>query len=638
MENIPPFFFIYSLTLIKTVIIIEDSQENSEEQGSPVSNSKAANLTQVPVHSLGATVVRDKTSEGLQGQMVPSSLPPTTTAPSITANSSPSSTTTTTTAKPRPKPVSSKPRTKPNAVTKPRTKPKPAVVSFEHTKTLSSGVTPSQIETATARELSSTEKKGSIKKRVLSAGISPTSTSHSVSPGTLLTTPTTKRIPNIAEELAKNRTDPKFLLHSFSEQRSTDVKHAAVDPTVVPTVPTAVKQATPLLSSTSHSKPTDSKSITKKARVKVTKPKSTSNKTTSGTPSTPKEVSATLGTPKVEASAARVIEPKTVRPLLGAQNMVSTLSSPADNKNDSNNATTQNTDATKSSSPPSLPITKRLPGLKKSKSTISSPQNSTPKRQTSGGSGATATSKVAGPQKAKRIKSTGALLTQGQQQQQKQKQPVAPTAQPGSNVPSNANTSNTLKRPPPINPPTKLTTTLQEMQEAKLEPHHARGSPVMVFDIPLYSTESNEYLDENGTVTFNLLDLINKSKVPLPGAEGKRIGTDDLKLAKRNRLFDESLVEGNNDEGDVEDGKTKKRPHPMKGKSLIGKYDIDDPFIDDSELLWEEQRALAEDGFFVFFGPLVASSESLSPEAGSRSGGAGHHGGTVRKGAGNSRK
>ena len=38
-------------------------------------------------------------------------------------------------------------------------------------------------------------------------------------------------------------------------------------------------------------------------------------------------------------------------------------------------------------------------------------------------------------------------------------------------------------------------------------------------------------------------------------------------------------------------------------------YDKDDGFVDDSELLWEEQAAAAIDGFFVYSGPLVPEAE-----------------------------
>lgn len=58
----------------------------------------------------------------------------------------------------------------------------------------------------------------------------------------------------------------------------------------------------------------------------------------------------------------------------------------------------------------------------------------------------------------------------------------------------------------------------------------------------------------------------------------------------------------------------KKKSHPNKGKSLIGKYDTEDPFIDDTELLWEEQRAATKDGFFVYFGPLIEKGHYASLE------------------------
>lgn len=38
-------------------------------------------------------------------------------------------------------------------------------------------------------------------------------------------------------------------------------------------------------------------------------------------------------------------------------------------------------------------------------------------------------------------------------------------------------------------------------------------------------------------------------------------------------------------------------------------YDKDDPFVDDSELAWEEQAAASKDGFFVYSGPLVPEGE-----------------------------
>ena len=43
-------------------------------------------------------------------------------------------------------------------------------------------------------------------------------------------------------------------------------------------------------------------------------------------------------------------------------------------------------------------------------------------------------------------------------------------------------------------------------------------------------------------------------------------------------------------------------------------YDQDDPFVDDSEMLWEAQAAASKDGFFVYSGPLVPEGEKPTVE------------------------
>ncbi|KAK6346035.1 hypothetical protein TWF730_010369 [Orbilia blumenaviensis] len=49
---------------------------------------------------------------------------------------------------------------------------------------------------------------------------------------------------------------------------------------------------------------------------------------------------------------------------------------------------------------------------------------------------------------------------------------------------------------------------------------------------------------------------------------------------------------------------------PKKRKRRVDEYyDANDPFIDDSEMLWEEQAAASKDGFFVYSGPLVPEGE-----------------------------
>lgn len=61
------------------------------------------------------------------------------------------------------------------------------------------------------------------------------------------------------------------------------------------------------------------------------------------------------------------------------------------------------------------------------------------------------------------------------------------------------------------------------------------------------------------------------------------------------------------------DGGAKKVPQKRKMKE--DEYDKDDGFVDDTDLLWEEQAATVTDGFFVYSGPLVPEGEKPALEA-----------------------
>jgi hypothetical protein len=56
------------------------------------------------------------------------------------------------------------------------------------------------------------------------------------------------------------------------------------------------------------------------------------------------------------------------------------------------------------------------------------------------------------------------------------------------------------------------------------------------------------------------------------------------------------------------DGKKRRRRRKME------EYDRDDPFVDDSEMVWQEQAAASKDGYFVYSGPLVAEGEKVQVE------------------------
>jgi hypothetical protein len=54
----------------------------------------------------------------------------------------------------------------------------------------------------------------------------------------------------------------------------------------------------------------------------------------------------------------------------------------------------------------------------------------------------------------------------------------------------------------------------------------------------------------------------------------------------------------------------KKKPVKRRRRQAgADKYDVEDPFIDDSEALMEQVAAASKDGFFVYSGPLIAEGE-----------------------------
>lgn len=73
---------------------------------------------------------------------------------------------------------------------------------------------------------------------------------------------------------------------------------------------------------------------------------------------------------------------------------------------------------------------------------------------------------------------------------------------------------------------------------------------------------------------------------------------------------------------DASDGKKKRRKKKME------EYDRDDPFVDDSELAWQEHAAASKDGFFVYSGPLVPEGEKVQVERAD---------GTIKRGRGRGR-
>lgn len=147
------------------------------------------------------------------------------------------------------------------------------------------------------------------------------------------------------------------------------------------------------------------------------------------------------------------------------------------------------------------------------------------------------------------------------------------------------------------------------------------SAPTVVLDIPLSGPNTYVNFTRLAEAAYGWDALHPRlaaqrdrlARVAAAGAALERNGTkesgdDDMSLDSDNE-GDNSNVEmgGMSDAKNDANGTVKKVPKKRKMKE--DEYDKHDGFVDDTELLWEEQAAAANDGFFVYSGPLVPEGE-----------------------------
>ncbi|KAK9774382.1 putative Hpc2-related domain-containing protein [Seiridium cardinale] len=149
-------------------------------------------------------------------------------------------------------------------------------------------------------------------------------------------------------------------------------------------------------------------------------------------------------------------------------------------------------------------------------------------------------------------------------------------------------------------------------------------TPSIVLHIPL-NGENNKYVNFMRVAEERYgWDALHPRQAEAR-ARKARIAAASAALAQQDsgREGDEmSVDESDNDDSNVEmggtsgpdkpDGKIKKKKRHFKEDE----YDKEDDFVDDSEMLWEEQAAASRDGFFVYSGPLVPEVEKPEPGRG----------------------
>ncbi|KAI0409193.1 hypothetical protein F4802DRAFT_604470 [Xylaria palmicola] len=157
----------------------------------------------------------------------------------------------------------------------------------------------------------------------------------------------------------------------------------------------------------------------------------------------------------------------------------------------------------------------------------------------------------------------------------------------------------------------------------RAEPGSELVVPSIILNIPL-NGETNKYInfmrmaeEQYGWEALHPRQAEHKARKARIAAASAALAQNDS-----SREGDEmSVDESDNEDSNMEMGGTSGPDKAADGKPAKKKrhfkedeYDREDDFVDDSELLWEEQAAASRDGFFVYSGPLVREVEK--PEAG----------------------
>lgn len=142
----------------------------------------------------------------------------------------------------------------------------------------------------------------------------------------------------------------------------------------------------------------------------------------------------------------------------------------------------------------------------------------------------------------------------------------------------------------------------------------------MILNIPMLG-ETNKYVnftrlaeEQYGWDALHPRLAAQRDRLARVAAAGAALERNGSARESGDEMSLDSEGEGSNVEmGGMSDGRTGTdggaKKVPRKRRMKEDEYDKDDGFVDDSELLWEEQAAAVNDGFFVYSGPLVQETE-----------------------------
>ncbi|KHO01059.1 Histone promoter control 2 (HPC2) [Metarhizium album ARSEF 1941] len=181
----------------------------------------------------------------------------------------------------------------------------------------------------------------------------------------------------------------------------------------------------------------------------------------------------------------------------------------------------------------------------------------------------------------------------------------------------------------------------------KARPGEEFQAPTIVLNIPIVAGETNKYVnfmrlaeDRYGWDALHPRQAANRDRKARIEAAAASLEKAELGRESGDEM---SLDNSDGEASNPENGGTSGPDAPVKPKKKRNfkedQYDVDDDFVDDSELLWEAQAAASRDGFFVYSGPLVPEVEKPAipherPKRGRGSRGARGSRGSARGGTG----
>lgn len=162
-----------------------------------------------------------------------------------------------------------------------------------------------------------------------------------------------------------------------------------------------------------------------------------------------------------------------------------------------------------------------------------------------------------------------------------------------------------------------------------------RKGPNIVLHIPLNPRGENninlaqEIVKKYGRDAINPRAAAHREQLLRIQAEQNRLNdsNDDMSVDLLSEMDGDSNVEmgGMEDEKSNTGLETDGKP-VRKRRRKVEEYDKEDDFIDDTELAWQEQAAVAKDGFFVYSGPLVPPGQEAQVESATTTRGRGGRG------------